>query len=92
VGAAFDDPPALQRQHMVSVADGAEAVCNHERCPAAQQVLPRRLNQTLRARIHRRGRLIDDQDARAGQRSAGDGEQLALAQAQAAATFPSTVS
>ena len=79
VRAALDDLAVLERQHLVGVADGAQAVGDDERGPPVQQLLERVLDQPLGARVDRRGRLVQDQDARVGQRRARDRQQLALA-------------
>ena len=47
----------------------------------------RLLDQALGARVHAGGGFVQDQDARVGQRGAGNREQLALSLAQAAAAF-----
>ena len=50
-------------------------------------VSKRLLDQALGARVHAGGGFVQDQDARVGQRGAGDREQLALSLAQAGAAF-----
>ena len=50
-------------------------------------VVERLLNLALGARVDAARGLVQDQDARVGQRDAGDGQQLALALAQAAAAL-----
>ena len=52
-----------------------------------QQLVQRLLDLPLGAGVHAGGGLVQDQDARVGQRGAGDGEQLALPLAQAAAAL-----
>ena len=85
MGSAFDDLPILQHQHLVRVADGAEAMGDDEGGAPGHQLLQRRLNLTLGAGVHAAGGLVQDEDAGIGQHGPGDGEKLALALAQARA-------
>ena len=53
----------------------------------SQQLVQRLLDLALGAGVHARRGLVQDQDARVGQHGAGDGEELALPLAQAAAAL-----
>ena len=62
--AALDDLAVLENQHLVGVADRAQAVGDDETGPPAQQLVQCSLDQQLGARVHARRRLIEDQDPR----------------------------
>src|SRR5262249_20051253 len=64
VGAPLDDPPLLQHQDQVGGQDGGKPVGDGEGGPANHQIGQRGLNQPLGVRVQRRGRLVQDQDAR----------------------------
>ena len=53
----------------------------------SEQCVERFLDQALGARVHAGGCFVQNQDARVGQRGAGDREQLALSLAQTGAAF-----
>ena len=70
--------------HLVGVADGAQAVGDHEAGAALHQAQQRLLDARLGAGVDAAGGLVQDQDGRVGQDGAGDGKQLALALAEVA--------
>src|SRR5581483_8978835 len=87
VGAALDDPAVVDDEHLVGVADGREAVGDHEAGAAAQQLLERALDLPLGPSVDAGGRLVEDQDARVGERGARDREELPLPLAQPTAAL-----
>jgi hypothetical protein len=79
VVADLGDPPALQDDQAVGAAEGAEAVGDGDRRPAADQVVQRLLDLALGLGVDRRGRLVEDQDAGVDQQGAGDRDPLPFA-------------
>ena len=87
VRAALDDAPAIDDDDHVRLDDRGEAVRDDERGPAVQDGAQRFLDDLLRLRIHAARRLVEDDDARVRQDDAGEGDQLPLPDAQAAAAL-----
>ena len=79
VRADLDDPAALQDDQAVGLAQGAQAVGDGDRRAALDQVVERLLDLPLGLGVDRRGRLVEDQDARVDQQRAGDRDPLPLA-------------
>ena len=77
--ALLDDPAPVHDQDRVGVADGRQAVGDHERRPALHQSAHGSLDEHLGAGVDRGRRLIEDQDRRIRQECPGDREQLLLA-------------
>jgi len=84
---ALDDLAGLEYEHLVGVPDRAQPMSDDETGPIAQQALQRALDQSLGARVDAGGRFVQDQDARIGQRSAGDRQQLPLSLTQPGAAL-----
>ena len=85
--AALDDFAGAEHEHLVGIANGAQAVGNDETGAAGQQFVQSNLNLALGARVHAGRRFIQDQDVRIAQRRAGDGQKLALPLAETAAAL-----
>src|SRR3990172_1157530 len=64
---ALDDLPLPDHQHLVGVADRAQAVGDDEAGPPLHQPQQRLLDSGLGAGVHAAGGLVQDQDARIGQ-------------------------
>ena len=79
VRSALDDAPALEHEYLVCVHHRREAMRDDERRVAARDARELLLNALLRRRIERRGRLIEDQDARTLEDRPGDRDALLLA-------------
>src|SRR5205814_808324 len=79
MAALLDDLARVHYHDRVCLADGRQPVRDDEARPPASQLRHRLLDQDLGARVDVAGCLVEDQDARVGQKGAGDREQLALA-------------
>ncbi len=79
VAAALDDLPLLQHQDRVRPADGRQPVGDDEGRPPLHQLGQPFLDQRLALAVERRGRLVQDQDARIGQDRPRDRHPLPLA-------------
>ena len=77
--AARGDLPALEHDDLVGQGDGREPVGDDERRAPAHDLGQRALDLLLGGRVHRRGGVVEDEDARVGQDRPRDGEALALA-------------
>jgi hypothetical protein len=66
----------------VGVADGRQAVGDHQGGAALHQPFQRRLHQRLALGVERRGGFVQQQDRRVLQEGAGDGDALALTAGQ----------
>ena len=78
VRAALDDAPLLEHHDAVAVSDSRKPVGDDERRAPLHQRIHAGLHERLGARVDGRGRLVENQHGRVGDRRAGDGEQLAL--------------
>ena len=78
VGAVLHDPAGVHDQDAVGVADGAEAVRDHEGGAALHQAFQGGLHQCFRFIVQGAGGLVQNEDARVFQDSAGNGDALAL--------------
>ena len=74
----LDDVTVLHHQDHVGVADGRQAVGDHEGGAVGPQCRHGLLDQHLGAGVDRGGRLVQDQQGRVGEEGAGDGDQLPL--------------
>src|SRR5688500_15791171 len=78
VRAPLHDAPARHHQDLVGPQDGREAVCDGDGGAPLHQALERGLDEPLAHRVQRRGRLIEDQDARILEQDARDRHALLL--------------
>ena len=76
---ALDDPAPVQDEDLVGLLDGPEAVGDDERGAPLDQLGQGLLDQVLGLHVHRRGRVVQDEDARVEQQGARDGDALLLA-------------
>ena len=65
MGAALDDPAAVEDQDLVGVDDGGQAVGDDERGHAAPEAAQGGLHGLLGGAVECRGGLVQDHDARA---------------------------
>ena len=79
--ALLDDPAVIDHQNHIRVHNRRKPVRDHKARAAAHQFVHGVLDEQLRAGIHVRGCLVQDQDAPVGQIGAGNGQQLLLAAA-----------
>ena len=79
VGAAVDDPAAVDDDDLVGERDRREAVGDDEGRPALHHLAQAALDRRLGARVDRGGGVVEDQDPRVGEQGAGDRDPLALA-------------
>uniref|UniRef100_A0A0A8XUT2 Uncharacterized protein n=1 Tax=Arundo donax TaxID=35708 RepID=A0A0A8XUT2_ARUDO len=88
VRADLGDGAALQDGDEVGLADGGEAVGDHQRGATDHEAVQRLLHQLLRLGVERAGGLVQQQDRRVLEHGAGDGDPLLLTagQLQAAIT------
>ena len=70
---------AIEHDHAVGAAHGAQTVGDDQRRAAAQQIFHRRLDRALTLGVETRRRFVEDDDRWILQEYAGDGETLALA-------------
>src|SRR5688572_12298793 len=74
VAALLDDASALEHDDAIGLADRREPVGDDERRAPSHEPAERFLHELLRFRIERRGRLVEQQDARVTHQSARDRE------------------
>ena len=79
MGSALGDPPVVEDEDAVGVADGAQAVRDEEARARAHDALERALHDRLALGVERARRLVEDQDPRVLQQRARDGQALPLA-------------
>ena len=93
MGAAVDDPAAVEDDHLVGQRDGREAVGDDEGRPPGHHLAEPGLDRRLGGRVDRGGGVVEDQDPRVGEQGAGDRDALALAagEGQAALADPGLV-
>ena len=87
VCAFFDDFAIVDDQHLVGIADGAQAVGNDKTGAAFHQAQQRFLDARLGAGIDTAGGFIQNQNGRVSQDGARNRQQLALSLAQVAGAF-----
>src|SRR5262245_36756070 len=75
----FHDRSVLDDEDAVSIYDGVQAMCDHDRRSPLAEVLDRALNLPLGLRIERSRRLVEQDDRRVLEQCACDGNALALA-------------
>src|SRR5215510_12255721 len=75
----FDDRSILDDEDAISIDDGMQAMCDHDRRPPLAEVLDRALNLPLGFGIERSRRLVEQDDRRVLEQGACDGDALALA-------------
>src|SRR5215510_3581870 len=78
----FDDAPVLQHHDLVGIADGREAVGNHNGGTSLQDALQGTLDEHFRVRIDIRCGLVQDENTGVANNGAGKAEQLPLTNAQ----------
>jgi hypothetical protein len=87
VVAAFDDPAAIEHQDLVRGKDAGQSVRDHDGRGALGDGGEIGLDRLLGGAVERRGRFVEDEDARALQDRAGDRQTLLLAAGQLEATL-----
>ena len=80
MGALLDDAAVLEHDDQVGVADRRQAVGDDERRAVGEQHAERALDLPLGADVDRRGRLVEDEDARVGEQRPRERDELALAE------------
>ena len=76
--AAFDDVAVLHDEDEVGVFDRRQTVGDNEAGAVFRQLIHGALDEQLRARVDRAGRLVEDEHGRVLEHGAGDGQQLLL--------------
>ena len=71
--------PVLEHDDPSGLADGGEAVGDHDRGASGEQAAQALLDARLGVQVHVGGGLVEDEDARVGDQGAREGDQLALA-------------
>ena len=69
--AALDYSAMVEHHYDIGVLDGREAVRDNKDCASFHQLIHTALDESLGARVYRRGRLVEDHDGRVGNRRAG---------------------
>ena len=72
----LNDPTGIDHKDLVCAPDGAEAVCDDDRGPIAQQLVDGALNALLGRRVQPRRGLVQDHQAGIPQKDTGKGQQL----------------
>src|SRR5205085_5646025 len=85
--ALLDDPAVLEDDDQVGVPDRREPVGDDERRPSREEQAEGALDLALGADVDRRGRLVEDEDARVGEEGARERDELALAEREARAAL-----
>src|SRR5215467_8462109 len=75
----LDDPTLVKNTNTGCLADGGQAMCDHECGPPSHHLFERSEKLAFRLRIERAGRLIEDENRRILQESACDRQTLAFA-------------
>ena len=81
--AALDDPPGVEHEDLIGVADRREAVRDRDRGAPARELIQRLLDSALGLGVQRRGRLVEDQHRRVAKDRARDRDALLLAAREA---------
>src|SRR5262249_49589430 len=87
MGAVLDQAAALQGEDPIRRPHGGEAVRNDKHCASPRDLLHVLLDDALALIVERRGRLVEDQDARIGDERPCDRNPLALAARQRRSAF-----
>ncbi len=82
VAACRDEPPLVQHRDPVRQPQGRAPVRDQQRGPALHDPAQGLVDLGLHPRVHRRGRVVQHQDARVGQQRAGECHPLPLAAGQ----------
>ena len=77
--ALFDHDPAIEHNQPIGATQGTETMGNCNRCSTPDQILKCLLDFNFRCGVHRRSRLVKNQDARVDQQSTGDRNPLTFA-------------
>src|SRR5215217_5662296 len=85
MAAPLDDPARLHHQNDVCVANRRKPVRDDETRPVAAQLTHRLLDQQLCPGVHGAGGLVENQQLRAGQKCARNGDELLFTRADVAA-------
>src|SRR6185369_384524 len=88
VGAPLDDAAVVNDDDQVGVADGAEAMGDDEAGAPTHEGAEGLLDEVLALGVEVAGCLIENQNARVGKKSAGDGDALLLAAGKADSALP----
>ena len=80
VGAGLHDPAVVEHDDRVGAADRREPVGDDERRSTGEEPAKAALDLPLRADVDRRGRLVEDEDARVGEERARERDELSLAE------------
>ena len=80
MGSLLDDLTVLEDDDEIRAADGRETVRDDESGPAREQDPECLLDLPLGADVDRRRRLVENQDARVGEQSTRDRDELTLAE------------
>src|SRR5919106_410174 len=84
VRTVLHDAAVLEDDDQVGSPDGGQAVGDDERGPAREEPPQCELDAPLRADVHARGRLVEHEDARVGEKRPRERDELALADREAA--------
>jgi hypothetical protein len=82
VGALLHQMSVLEHDDATRLADRGEAVGDHDRGAPGEQTAQPGFDSALGVQVDVGGRLVQNQDARVGDQSAGERDQLALAGGQ----------
>src|SRR5262245_58045882 len=86
--AELGDAASVENDDVVALAQGAEAMRDHQRRAALHGSLHGRENLVLSVRVDRSCRIVQEQDRRVEEHGAGDGQSLTLADGEVEATLP----
>jgi len=87
VRAHLDNPPVVEDDDLIGIADGREPVGDCDRRAALGEALERGLDRSLGLRVERRRRLVEDEDGRVAENRARDCDALLLAAGEAVAAL-----
>ena len=85
--AAFDDATVLHDADQIGLADGRQAVSDHDHGAALDDMFERFLELRLGVAVERAGRLVEQHDRRLAEHGAGKRDALLLAARQVHATL-----
>ena len=88
MGAVGHHPAALDEHDPVGQGDGRAPVGDHDRRPARHQPAQRGVDLRLHRWIHRRGGVVEDEDAGVGEQRPGQRDPLALPAGEGEAPLP----
>ena len=87
MGALLGDAAVLEHDDPAGLADGGEAMGDHDRGAPGEQPAQGLLDAALGVQVDVGGGLVEHEDARVGDQRAGEGDQLALAGGQLGAAL-----